>query len=98
VTINGLPIRTGNDFIGTGAYRAPGFSIEELRNEPHMAGTTIEDWYKRHVIGGPNAFHVVANGYADFERAFRRKFLLEIAWGRAGRRRLSMKAGGMRPD
>jgi len=95
VTINGLPIRTENEFIGTGAYRAPGFDMEELRNEPHMAGTTIEDWYKQHVIGGPGAFHVVANGYGDFERAFRRKFLLEVAFGRERPRRLSMKAGGM---
>lgn len=98
VTINGLPIRTDNEFIGTGAYRAPGFSMEELRNEPHMAGATIEDWYKQHVIGGPNAFHVVANGYADFERAFRRKFLLEVAGGRAGLPRLSMTGAGVRPN
>ncbi|MCW2283720.1 hypothetical protein M2323_001848 [Rhodoblastus acidophilus] len=98
VTINGLPIRTENEFIGTGAYRAPGFGMEELRNEPHMAGTTIEDWYRRHVIGGPGAFHVVANGYADFERAFRRKFLREIAFGRDGARRLSLKAASARRD
>jgi len=92
VTINGLPIRTENEFIGTGAYRAPGFSMEELRDEPHMAGTTIEDWYKQHVIGGPNAFHVIANGYADFERAFRRKFLLEVASARDDARPLSLVA------
>ncbi|PPQ34782.1 Protein of unknown function [Rhodoblastus acidophilus] len=98
VTINGLPIRTENEFTGAGAYRAPGFSIEELRHEPHMSGTTIEDWYKQHVIGGPNAFHIVANGYADFERAFRRKFLREVASGRDGARRLSTKILGMRQD
>jgi len=98
VTINGLPIRTENEFIGAGAYRAPGFSIEDLRNEPHMSGTTIEDWYRLHVVGGPGAFHVVANGYADFERAFRRKFLLEVASGRAGPRRLAQKILGMRQD
>ncbi len=79
VTINGLPIRTGNDYIGTGAYRAPGFGWDELRREPHKEGVTIEGWFERHVLGGPGAFMVVADGYQDFERAFRRKFLTEIA-------------------
>ncbi|MBB4199293.1 hypothetical protein GGD83_003107 [Rhodoblastus sphagnicola] len=90
VTINGLPIRTENEVVGTGAYRAPGFGIEELRNEPHASGVTIEDWYKQHVIGGPSAFNIVANGYHDFERAFRRKFLIEIASGVQGQGQLSM--------
>lgn len=79
VTINGLPIRNENDYVGTGAYRAPGFGWDELRNEPHMEGVTIEDWYRAHVIGGPGAFLILANGYEDFDRAFREKFLLEIS-------------------
>lgn len=79
ITINGLPIRTENEMIGTGAYRAPGFGWEELKREPHAQGVTIEGWYEQHVMGGPNAFIVVADGYQDFERAFRRKFLSEIA-------------------
>lgn len=92
VTINGLPIRTENEVVGAGAYRAPGFAIEELRNEPHASGVAIEEWYKQHVIGGPGAFMIVANGYRDFERAFRRKFLFEIALGAQGSRRFSMSA------
>lgn len=83
VTINGLPIRNGNDFIGTGAYRAPGFGWEELKREPHMEGVTIEDWYRLHVIGGPAAFLVTGDGYDDFGNAFRRKFVTEIS-GAAG--------------
>ncbi len=79
VTINGLPIRNGNDFVGTGAYRAPGFGWEELKLEPHMAGITIEEWYRLHVIGGPAAFLVAANGYDDFGNAFRRKFVTEVS-------------------
>ena len=31
------------------------------------------------VIGGPGAFHVVANGFEDFARAVRKKMILEIA-------------------
>jgi hypothetical protein len=42
--------------------------------EPDLA-----QWYKANVIGGSGAFMEVANGYEDFERAMRRKFLLEVA-------------------
>lgn len=38
------------------------------------------DWYFEDcVIGGPNAFIVVANGFEDFGRAIRRKLIREIA-------------------
>jgi Protein of unknown function (DUF1194) len=40
---------------------------------------TIEGWYKDHVIGGPASFLLPANGYQDFGRAIRRKFILEIS-------------------
>jgi hypothetical protein len=40
---------------------------------------TIEGWYKDHVIGGPASFLLPANGYKDFGRAIRRKFILEIS-------------------
>lgn len=41
------------------------------------------DLYYRHcVIGGPGAFVIVANGFADFARAIRRKLILEIAGNR----------------
>jgi hypothetical protein len=39
----------------------------------------LPQWYKDHVIGGPSAFLVTAQGYGDFERAMRRKFLTEIS-------------------
>ncbi len=44
--------------------------------EPNLAA-----WYRDNVIGGPGAFMEVANGYEDFARAMRRKFLLEVAQG-----------------
>ena len=43
---------------------------------------TIEDWYREHVMGGIGSFIIAANGYGDFERAIRQKFVVEIssAW------------------
>lgn len=40
---------------------------------------TIEDWYRTHVMGGVGAFIIAANGYGDFERAIRQKFVVEIS-------------------
>jgi len=40
---------------------------------------TIEEWYRQHVMGGIGSFIVAANGYADFERAIRQKFVVEIS-------------------
>lgn len=39
----------------------------------------LEAWYRDHVIGGPGSFLIPASGFADFERAIRRKFLNEIS-------------------
>ncbi len=42
--------------------------------EPDLA-----QWYRDNVVGGDGGFMEVANGYEDFARAMRRKFLLEVA-------------------
>jgi Protein of unknown function (DUF1194) len=42
-------------------------------------GKTIEDWYRDNVMGGIGSFIVAANGYGDFERAIRQKFVVEIS-------------------
>jgi Protein of unknown function (DUF1194) len=42
--------------------------------EPDLAA-----WYKANVVGGNGGFMEVANGFEDFARAMRRKFLLEVA-------------------
>jgi hypothetical protein len=44
---------------------------------------TIEDWYKRNVKGGPSGFVLPANGFEDFGRAIRQKFVIEISGRRA---------------
>jgi len=45
-------------------------------------GPALEGWYRDYVMGGTGAFVLPANGYEDFERAIRAKFVIEIS-GRA---------------
>ena len=83
-TINGLPILVPgeNDTVGSGAFRAPGYGLRSLSSDPHEPGkdiTTLDAWYGKHVLGGSNAFLMPAEGYGDFARALRRKFVIEIS-------------------
>lgn len=39
----------------------------------------LEGWYRDHVVGGTGAFVLPANGFADFGRAIRQKFVIEIS-------------------
>jgi hypothetical protein len=58
---------------------AEGVTINGL---PILAGqeaATLEDWYRSHVIGGNSAFLVTAQGFADFGRAIRQKFMVEVS-------------------
>lgn len=79
VTINGLPIivEGENDIVGVGTFRRPGFAFEDLGLD--RDATTLDAWYRDHVIGGAGAFLHVAHGYEDFGRAFRQKFVTEIS-------------------
>lgn len=81
VTINGLPIivEGENQVVGSGAYRAPGYGLRELPSGPDTGTTTLDAWFYAHVVGGPAAFLLPANGYQDFGRAFRQKFVTEIS-------------------
>jgi hypothetical protein len=78
VTINGLPIivKGENDIVGSGAYRAPGFG---MATGPDTHETTLDRWYTKNVIGGRSGFVLKANGFEDFGRAFRQKFVSEIS-------------------
>ncbi|MGH1570175.1 DUF1194 domain-containing protein [Methylobacterium sp. P31] len=78
-TVNGLPILVPgeNDVVGAGAYRAPGYGL--LLTPLPQERTSLEQWYRAHVIGGPGAFLLAAAGYGDFSRALRRKFVIEIS-------------------
>ncbi|MFO1073840.1 MAG: DUF1194 domain-containing protein [Geminicoccaceae bacterium] len=74
VTINGLAIVKGP---GTPAALA----AEAFYKFPHPPynGFDLADYYRRNVIGGPEAFLVEAHGIDSFGAALRRKLLVEIA-------------------
>nr|WP_232629012.1 DUF1194 domain-containing protein [Methylobacterium sp. Leaf118] len=80
-TLNGLPILVPgeNDVVGVGAYRAPGYGLRALPPQSDRDRTTLEAWYRAHVVGGPGAFLLTARGYGDFARALRQKFVMEIS-------------------
>jgi hypothetical protein len=72
-----------NPQISVAALR-DGFVIEDvsINGLPIQEGReadTIVQWYEEHVIGGPGAFLLPANGFNDFGRAIRQKFILEIS-------------------
>ncbi len=58
---------------------AGGITINGLPILEGDEATTLEAWYREHVIGGRDAFIVPAHGFADFRRAMRRKFIVEIS-------------------
>lgn len=78
-TLNGLPIIVAgeNDVVGAGTFRRPGFAFEDLGLDRDT--TTLDAWYNAHVVGGPGSFISPADGYEDFGRSFRRKFITEIS-------------------
>jgi hypothetical protein len=63
ITINGLPIITGD--YGTGDW---GGYYRQL-----------DKYYESYVIGGTGAFSLPAHGFADFATAIKRKLILEIS-------------------
>jgi hypothetical protein len=81
VTINGLPIIDDPDeLVGVTAYMAPGNSMEVRSPTKYFPeALTLDEWYRRYVIGGGAAFMIPAYGYEDFGRAMRRKFVMEIS-------------------
>lgn len=84
-TINGLPIlEDGVDHEIERWNRAPGSSQLDFPLPDKSDARTLTQWYERHVMAGPGAFVITANGYDDFARAIRRKFVMEIAWPGSG--------------
>lgn len=86
--------RTLIDVSGDGRDNCnPARPVDAVRDEIVQAGPTInglpilegdeantlEAWYHDHVIGGRAAFLVPAHGFADFQRAMRQKFIVEIS-------------------
>lgn len=75
VTVNGLPILTneGPEVVTPGAPSAQSYLPEQQKGHP------LEEWFREKVKGGPGSFVLPANGYADFGRAIRQKFVLEVS-------------------
>jgi hypothetical protein len=75
VTVNGLPILEGGgpDVVTPGAPPTQSYLPEEQKT------AALEDWFRENVKGGPGSFVLPANGYADFGRAIRQKFVLEVS-------------------
>ena len=53
--------------------------VTDQTNAKYPTIPNIDLFYRDCVIGGPGAFHVVADGFEDFDRAVRKKLILEIA-------------------
>jgi Protein of unknown function (DUF1194) len=78
------------DVSGDGANNA-GRPVDEARDAAIARGITInglpiladeagvDTHYRAHVVGGPGAFLIVANGFGSFAEAILRKLVLEIA-------------------
>lgn len=80
VRINGLPIVVDRKQLhGGGAYRKPGYGLKAMSLLYDVSPMTLEDWYKKFVIGGFGSFIKPAFGYEDFGRAMRQKFVVEIS-------------------
>jgi hypothetical protein len=76
VTVNGLPILEGSDEVvaeAPGGVSTQSYLPEEQKSAP------LEEWFRQHVKGGPGSFVLPANGYTDFGRAIRQKFVLEVS-------------------
>jgi hypothetical protein len=58
---------------------AIGLTINGLPILEGGEGTTLAGWYRENVIGGLGAFVLPAQGFEDFGRAFRQKFMTEIS-------------------
>ena len=65
---------------------AEGVTINGLPILEGREADTLELWYADNVIGGPFSFVLPAEGYDDFARAIRRKFLVEISMALAASR------------
>ena len=69
-----VPVDVVRDALVSADVTINGLPIREGKE-----AATIEQWYEEHVIGGVAAFLLPANGFQDFGRAIRQKFILEIS-------------------
>lgn len=91
VTVNGLPILTpeGPEMVTPGAPSSQSYLPSKQNTDP------LETWYQENVKAGPGSFVLPAHGYADFGRAIRQKFVLEVSDGGS---RVRRDFAARRPD
>lgn len=92
--VQAQPGRTVIDVSGDGPENCnPPIPVDAIRDEligdtvtinglPILEGEDrelLEPWYANHVVGGRGGFLMPAHGFADFARAMRQKFLVEIS-------------------
>ncbi len=78
MTINGLPIVEGSETPAT--VTAPsGAAVAAPKAGSDHDPQALEPWYRANVMGGPGSFVLRADGYADFGRAIRQKFVVEVS-------------------
>lgn len=75
VTVNGLPILAaeGPEVVTPGAPSTQSYLPAQQKADP------LETWFQENVKAGPGSFVLPAYGYADFGRAIRQKFVLEVS-------------------
>jgi hypothetical protein len=81
VTVNGLPIleNAGPEIVTPGSPSTQSYLPGKQQVDP------LEQWFTDSVKGGPGSFVLPANGYGDFGRAIRQKFVLEVSMLLGGR-------------
>ena len=79
VTINGLPNLVGANASAASVAGAVVPSAAAQKQDLISIPNGLEDWYKTHVQAGAGSFVLPANGYGDFARAIRQKFVIEIS-------------------
>lgn len=78
MTINGLPIVEAGQAPAT--VTAPsGAAVAAAKAGGDHDPQALEPWYRANVMGGPGSFVLRADGYADFGRAIRQKFVVEVS-------------------
>lgn len=80
VNNSGRPVADARrDILGKGVV-LNGLAVLDRQPQPWMAGLPpLDEYFRSEVIGGPGAFLMVAEGYAAFEQAVKRKIIREIA-------------------
>ena len=58
---------------------ASGVTVNGLPILEGDEGPVLEQWYRENVMGGPGSFILPADGFGDFGRAIRQKFMIEIS-------------------